>query len=247
MQQYHIIINSRQSGPHSELELQQMLREGKITGRELCWKRGMQGWSALHEISDLAGDLPPPPPPSIFAQQTDSTPLNCNTALVLNCLSFGFGVLIGILYYTNEKLAGVLSLLLFPLFITATVFWSILHYRCWKALPQQFRATTPGKAVGYLFIPFFNLYWSFISFPKLIEGLLAWQQSQQRPQSSELVFLAKMYAISNPVVWILGLVPGAYVVIYLIALWLFVDFYPKVVAVINELRANKISGSQEWL
>jgi hypothetical protein len=35
-------------------------------------------------------------------------------------------------------------------------------YRAWKCLqPGGLARTTPGKAIGFLFIPFFNLYWIF--------------------------------------------------------------------------------------
>ena len=54
--------------------------------------------------------------------------------------------------------------------VSAYTAWGRLHYRCWEALPERFRATSPGQAVGYLFIPLFNFYWAFISFPKLAAG-----------------------------------------------------------------------------
>jgi hypothetical protein len=42
--------------------------------------------------------------------------------------------------------------------VAAVVFWVILHYNCWHTLQVRFRATSPGKAVGYMFVPFFNFY-----------------------------------------------------------------------------------------
>ena len=43
----------------------------------------------------------------------------------------------------------------------------ILLYRYWKFLPAEEAYTTPAKAVGYLFIPVFNLYWAFVAYCKL--------------------------------------------------------------------------------
>lgn len=43
----------------------------------------------------------------------------------------------------------------------AFVVLAILIYRMWKAIPAATARTTPGKAVGFLFIPVFNLYWWF--------------------------------------------------------------------------------------
>jgi len=47
--------------------------------------------------------------------------------------------------------------------IFSTVFWGMLHYQLWKLIPKNIARITPGKAVGFLFIPFFNLYWVFVS------------------------------------------------------------------------------------
>ncbi|MBL7040059.1 MAG: hypothetical protein ISR77_15585 [Pirellulaceae bacterium] len=51
--------------------------------------------------------------------------------------------------------AGLFGLYGFVVFL-------ILIYKMWKAIPSSVARTTPGKAVGFLFIPVFNLYWWFI-------------------------------------------------------------------------------------
>jgi len=53
---------------------------------------------------------------------------------------------------------------------TAIIFAVWLH-QAWSAVPQQCRGTSPGKAVGFLFIPFFNLYWMFRAIPGLSKAL----------------------------------------------------------------------------
>lgn len=37
-------------------------------------------------------------------------------------------------------------------------------FRCWQAILPEDAETTPGKAVGFLFLPLFNLYWIFVAF-----------------------------------------------------------------------------------
>jgi hypothetical protein len=37
----------------------------------------------------------------------------------------------------------------------------VFIYKQWKAIDDGQARTTPGKAIGYLFIPFFNIYWAF--------------------------------------------------------------------------------------
>jgi hypothetical protein len=60
--------------------------------------------------------------------------------------------------------------------------WAVVHHACWKALPEQYRGTTPGKAVGLLFIPVFNFYWAFVSLGMLASGFEAWGEDHpERP------------------------------------------------------------------
>ena len=47
--------------------------------------------------------------------------------------------------------------------IGAAVFMYILLYKCWKLIPPDIARTTPGKAVGFCFIPIFNIYWIFVA------------------------------------------------------------------------------------
>ena len=47
----------------------------------------------------------------------------------------------------------------------------MLHYRLWRLIPKDIAQTTPGKAVGFMFIPFFNFYWISVSYLGLSKGL----------------------------------------------------------------------------
>jgi hypothetical protein len=39
--------------------------------------------------------------------------------------------------------------------------WYILLYRAWSVIQDGHASTTPGKAVGFIFIPFYDFYWIF--------------------------------------------------------------------------------------
>lgn len=51
--------------------------------------------------------------------------------------------------------------------IAAIVFDCILLYRHWLLLQGHGARTTPGKAVGFGFIPFYCFYWWFVAYPGL--------------------------------------------------------------------------------
>lgn len=56
-------------------------------------------------------------------------------------------------------------------FIIASILQLVLLYRNWNVIAKaEGLATEPGQAVGFLFIPVFNLYWQFIAHWKLSEG-----------------------------------------------------------------------------
>ena len=48
--------------------------------------------------------------------------------------------------------------------LTAVVFQLMLLYQLWKFIPRDIARTTPARAVCFLLIPLFNLYWIFVAY-----------------------------------------------------------------------------------
>jgi hypothetical protein len=76
--------------------------------------------------------------------------------------------------------------------IGAILGYIILH-RAWKCLSYAGATVTPGSAVGFLFIPFFNLYWIFRAFAGFAKewNLItsAYEDTRLAPKMSEGMFL----------------------------------------------------------
>lgn len=81
-------------------------------------------------------------------------------------------------------------------FVVSGILRLIYTYRAWVVLQPATMVTTPGKAVGFLFIPLFNIYWVFIAYWK-------WSQEWNRitalygnthhaPRASEGMFLTSI-------------------------------------------------------
>ena len=51
------------------------------------------------------------------------------------------------------------------LMLTASILYLVLIYKAWNCIQDGYARTTPGQAVGFLFIPFYNLYWVFQAIP----------------------------------------------------------------------------------
>jgi hypothetical protein len=100
---------------------------------------------------------------------------------------------------TNAKL------ILFAIFVGAGVICSLLSqlfflmnlYRAWSCLRAGAPRTTPGSAVGLLFVPFYNFYWVFVAIaglPKDWNRIVSqYEDLRNAPRMSENVFL--LYAI----------------------------------------------------
>jgi len=55
--------------------------------------------------------------------------------------------------------------------IGGAVFGCMLLHQLWKLIPEDIARTTPGKAIGFLFIPFYNFYWIFVALKGLGEDM----------------------------------------------------------------------------
>lgn len=63
----------------------------------------------------------------------------------------------------SESVLGLTGIIAFALVGVALVFSWILLYRFWQIIQDDKPRTTPGKAVGYCFIPVFNCYWIYVA------------------------------------------------------------------------------------
>jgi serine/threonine protein kinase len=166
--------------------------------------------------------------------------INCVPALSLYCLTNT------LLVAANwREFTGHTDYFLAPYAILAWivggVFWSIMHYSCWKALPEKFRATTPGRALGFLFIPLFNFYWVFISFPKLATGFNALKRERPELAIRNLRGVGIAYAITTVLVFTLALNHDGWAcLIFAADLVLTFVFYLGIVA-----NANVVIGASQ--
>lgn len=141
--------------------------------------------------------------------------------LVLIGLGFGIGYLLfgigylllgsGLILSFAEDIengAYFLKFSLIPLLFGGIIL-CILIYRMWDSIPEKFARTTPGKAVGLIFVPFFNFYWIFQAiwgFSKDYNKFVS-QYRPDAPRLSEGLFLAYpiLTLVSIPFSWIPGI------------------------------------------
>ena len=122
--------------------------------------------------------------------------------------------------------------------ILTIVSLAMLHYKCWKAVPGEFARLTPGKAVGYLFIPIFEFYWAFPSIAGLGSACTRLARSKGIEGFEHLERLGLTVAILNclSIIGIFNSVLGSLAALG--GLVAFVFFYRGVTTLLNGLAES---------
>ncbi len=132
-----------------------------------------------------------------------------HTHFVILAVSWWIGMPLSIVgVFLPEKLELLLGLICLPLLIVATVFWCILLYRQWFLLQGHGARVTPGKAVGFGFIPFFCFYWWFVAYAGLATDTNNYLKSIEINSTRMSFGLAVTDCILGILLCTIGLVPG---------------------------------------
>jgi hypothetical protein len=130
------------------------------------------------------------------------------------------------------------STLIFNTFIAlaGTVIGFILLYRFWSLIQDGNARTTPGKAVGYNFIPFFQFYWLYVAYVGLSKDMNLYCQQRNIPGRRTSEHLALWYFILTLINTVL-----AFLFIYLKPLTPFIVFsyIPSVITVVIHIILMK--------
>jgi hypothetical protein len=112
---------------------------------------------------------------------------------------------------------GLIGLSLIP-GLYGGIVMAVLWYKSWAAIQDGHARTTPGKAVGFLFIPFFNIYWVSQAIWGLSKDFNAYLQRNSIPATRLPEGLFLTFCILGFTTWIPGLGLALLIVNYMIAL-----------------------------
>jgi hypothetical protein len=90
------------------------------------------------------------------------------------------------------------SLAAFQFLVVYIVYQFLLLAKMWGAIQDGHARATPGKAIGFLFIPFFNIYWIFVAwggFPSDYNKLVARHRLPIAPLSPTLYYLFPVFVL----------------------------------------------------
>jgi len=164
------VENGQKNGPVTEQSLALLLSKGVINSSTLVWKEGMPEWKQLEatELSETVLQL------STVNEIQPVTPrVNPNGLKTLFIWFFITSIAYMVLHpvvnllFPKSVFSSLLSCIYAPISTAAAVLKYILLYKFWKIIQDGFAKTSPGRAVGYSFIPLFNFYWLFIAIGSL--------------------------------------------------------------------------------
>ena len=160
-------------------------------------------------------------------------------AAILSAILIGILILIAQEFPgLHRELASVYPFLFFisvlgvlQFVVVQIVFTFILILRMWSAIQDGYARTTPGKAIGFLFIPFFNIYWIFQvwgGFPKDYNNYVERYQLQLPRLGSGLY-------VTYPILILLTVIPFLGILAAVISPFLFLALTARTCDAINKL------------
>ncbi len=124
----------------------------------------------------------------------------------------------------SDEAAALYSLLILGLVVPTIIASCILMYRWWACLPPGWRQTSPGRAVGFSFIPFYCFYWWFIAYGGLASDLNQFMDAHSVHGKRVSTGLAHGYVIVSILGIVLCWVPVLTNLIGVVGLILFIPF-----------------------
>ena len=124
--------------------------------------------------------------------------------------------------------------------IIAGVCGYVLLYKAWQAIQDGQPRTTPGKAVGFLFIPFFNFYWMFIAYWGWAKDCNAYISSK----GLSLTPLPEKLYLAYPIILLCGGIPYAGSVAALAVIVVFIIISNQMIDTVNGIYDVRMITSQ---
>ncbi len=211
-------VNNQPTGPVDDAMIQSLIKSGTILPTTLVWQEGMPNWQTVNSTS-LATLIPTvTPAPSMPQngmppQSAPMAPLQQPPQMGYQGAPMGYApTQPGYVAYQYKPAAVQIKELedLFMWFwicligtvvtfgasaIASLVLFFIILYRSWSLIQDGYARTTPGKAVGFCFIPFFNLYWFFEAFGGLAKDTNSFIYRRQLPITPFNDGLATAFAV----------------------------------------------------
>jgi len=140
----------------------------------------------------------------------------------------------------EEMIGAILSCSAVLPVILGSVFICMLVYKAWAAIQEGPVRTTPGKAVGFLFIPLFNFYWIF-------QAYYGWAVDYNKYITSANLNLPRIsqgVPLTLCILALCGIIPFVGILLALVNLILGIIFINSVINGVNRLSQLQSADHQ---
>ena len=231
---WYYVQNNQRFGPFDEATIQNLVQNQTINANTLVWQDGMADWMPL-QATALGSQLPAFTPPPSYAPVVPATPgyaaaapygsypqpqyglykLPADQIKSLNDLFQWSWILMIVAIPTSFIVIGIFAA------IASMVLLYMLLYRYWEIIQDGYHRATPGQAVGFMFIPFFNFYWVFQAVKGLAEDMNRYTQERgiAAPQANTGLALAYCILICVSIIPYVNFVSGTAALIIMFILW----------------------------
>ena len=179
-----------------------------------AWRAAMEGMAAAgqqahrrdeekHGTGDEIADAP------VTAQAAsrveDAKRLNRWFKLHYICLAAGIPLtIVGIAVFLGDPdstFGRLFIIVAIVLLVPGFVFGCQILHGLWSLIPTHRARTTPGKAVGFLFIPFFTYYWHFVAIYGLAKALNAETGRKSVSEVASFIYCCSLWVSLVPFLW----------------------------------------------
>lgn len=212
---WYYLMGNQQVGPVDDNTISALIQSGTIIRQTLVWKEGLSDWTqaAQTELASRFTNVYPPTSPS-YGMVTYPSPAITFQPKSLRTLWLWFAWLIGAGLPLSILCIGI------PAAIAGVIVGYVLLYRYWLLIQDGTARTTPGKAVGFCFIPFYNFYWFYVAYVGLSKDMNVYcdERSIEGPRVTEGLALAWFILNLASIIPYTGLVTAIASVVILIIL-----------------------------
>jgi hypothetical protein len=182
---WYYYTNDQRFGPVNEDEIIRLIQNGTIGRDAFLWTEGFNDWMPAGQTK-FTNLLVNAHATTMVRPASYSYPIIRFQPHSLRKLWLWLAWLIGLGFPLSFVCIGL------PAVIAGTVLGYILLYRSWLLIQDGNARTTAGVAVGFCFIPFFNLYWIYVAFVGLSKDMNSYCRERQiaAPVISEGMVLA---------------------------------------------------------
>jgi hypothetical protein len=214
--QWYYTRGNRQFGPFSFAQFKQLGESGLLRPNDWVWLEGTDRWTVAGKVDALFEEpkkamspTPPPLPPQGDRKRRHRADDFAKIYQRMLQLAIPVAVATVVMALIGPFLETSVGTLIAHLssVILLTVVSNMFVYKAWDQIQDGPARTTPGRAVGFRFIPFYCFYWEFIAIKGLAEDVNQYAGERGIRTNPVSIEMSLWYCVLNVIAVTLSWIP----------------------------------------